>query len=345
MFEDDSTVDNSEGATTSNDNDANVSASQDALENSSDSSVDNAENEGEKNQDSDGHKTIQEAIAAAIESGAENEGESPASKEDQEKKDADKVAADTARLDKNPRFQEVIAQRDLAQNELEEFKPVREAIKNSHLSNDDALETLKLGDSVNRALVGETDPVEVINQLVPIIQALQSAAGLLLPPDLHAAVGEGKLSKEYAHQLAKERAANMTMSNKAERDKKAKEANELRATNDHIEKVKANVLKATTDWEAKQQAMDPDYEPKRKLIYNAVTATVLARKQQGLITTAEDAVAISDAAYKEVSAILANALPKRQNVQRSMPGGAPSSKVVIKPATRKDAIMGVLSGS
>lgn len=341
----DETVDNMEGATTSETQDANTIASQDASDTSSVSDVDNAENPGDTNEDNKAPQSIKDAIAAAINGSEESDEESPPSVEDQEKKEAEKVAADTARLDKNPRFQEVIAERNLAQDELKEFEPIREVLKDSFLSSEDAVETLRIGNSINRALSGDIDPAEALNGLIPIVQALQNAAGLIMPADLQQAINEGKLSKDYAQQLAKERAANMLMANKAERLKKAQELKEVEETNKKINLVRQNVEKATTDWETKQRAIDPDYEPKRKLIYTAITAAVLARKQQGLLTTPEEAVAISNAVYKEVSDSLAVAYPKRQAVRpNNMSGGAPSSKVVVKPATRKDSIMAVLNG-
>lgn len=331
----DSTVDNMEGATTSND--ANTSASQDASGNSSNPDVDNAAIKGDTGEGA--APTLKDAIAASLgKASEESEGEPPASPEDQEKKDAEKAAADTARLDKNPRFQEVIAERDHARNELKQFEPIREFLKNSILSEQDSVATLQIGNSVNRALSGEEDPVSVLNQLAPIVQALQAAAGLLLPPDIQQAVNDGQISKKYAEDLAKQRAANAGLVNKTEREKQALQAFQQQQVEQQIHAIKMDVSKAVTDWETKQRKIDPDYEPKRELIYNQVTAALLARRNEGKVTTAKDAIDISEAAYQKVSDVLQNAYPKRQAVGKNISGGAPSSKIIVKPTDFASAI-------
>lgn len=343
MFEDE-TVDNSEGATTST-NDDNEIASQDALENSSDSSVDNAQENGEIKDGSTGHKTAREAIAAALREGSEeSEEESPASVEDQEKQEAAKSEADNARLDKNPRFQEVIAERDNARNELKSFEPIKEIINNSGLSNEDFAATMQLGADYNRVMSGEKDPIDLLNMLVPIVQNLQSVAGFILPGDLQKAVQEGQISKEYAQDLAKQRIASAAAENRTQKLLAAQEAEKQRAQNQQIEITRQNVHKATNDWEAKQKSIDPDYEQKRQLVYNNISAVIAQKTLAGQRVSPQEAIQICDASYEKVNEYLSGVLPRRNGGNRSMPGGAPSSKIVVKPATRKDAIAAALRG-
>ncbi len=343
MFEDE-TVDNSEGATTST-NDDNGIASQDALESSSDSSVDNAQDNGETKEGDAGPKTMKEAIAAALREGSEeSEEESPASAEDQEKQEAAKSEADNARLDKNPRFQEVIAERDKVRNELKEFEPVREIIKNSGLSNDDFAATLQLGADYNRVMSGEKDPVELLNLLVPIVQNLQSVAGFILPGDLQQAVQEGQISKQYAQDLAKQRIASAAAENRTQKLIAAQQAEEQNRQNQQIEVTRQNVHKATNDWEAKQKSIDPDYEQKRQLVYNNISAVIAQKTLAGQRVSPQEAIQICNASYEKVNGYLSGVLPRRNGGNKSMPGGAPSSKIVVKPATRKEAIAAALRG-
>lgn len=340
----DTTVDNSEGAATSN-NDANEIAASAAPGESSTLGVDNANNNGDTKQN-DGPKTTAEAIADAMEPGSNESDEAPPpSAEDQEKIEAEKTAASNARLDKNPRFQEVIAQRDQYQDELKKYAPIQEALKDSYLDNDNAIATLKLGDSINRALVGDGDPIDALNQIVPIVQALQSAAGLLLPADLQQAVSDGQISKKYAEDLAKQRATSALLGHKMEREQKVREQKEVEAANVHIGQIRNDVNKAVVDWETQQQQTDPDYEPKRQLIYDAITATLIARKNQGLITTPQEAVEISKTAYDKVSKVLSAAYPKRNSIQKPINNGAPSSKVDKQPANRREAIRLAVEGT
>lgn len=343
MF-DNETVDNSEGATTST-NDDNGIASEDALESSSNSSVDNAEENGEIKDDQSAPKTMKEAIAAALKQGSEeSEGESPASAEDREKQEAAKADADNARLDKNPRFQEVIAERDNARNELKGYEPIKEIIDKSGLSNEDFAATMQLGADYNRVMSGEKDPIELLNLLVPIVQNLQSVAGFILPGDLQRAVQEGQISKEYAHDLAKQRTASAMAKNKTDRLIEAQKAEEQQRQNQQIENTRQSVHKATNDWESKQKSIDPDYEQKRQLVYNHISAVIAQKTLAGQRVSPQEAIQICDASYNKVNEYLQGVLPRRNNGNRSMPGGAPSSKIVVKPATRKEAIAAVLRG-
>ena len=339
MF-DNETVDNTEGATTSND-DKEIT-SQDVPGDSSTLGVDNAENNGETKQDADGPKTIKEAMLQALNGDQDPNGESPASK-DQEKLASEKAAELDSRLDKHPRFQEVIAQRDQATKELEEYKGVHEFLKTSTLSVDDRMATLQLGDKVNRVLTGDADPVEVLNELVPIIRAIQSKAGMILPDDIQRAVDEGKINPEYAKDLAATRAKTETMQNKAAQEEERKKQSQIQEYNKHVTAVRAEVSKAITDWETKYRGIDPDYEQKRELVYDAITVAVNNWNAQGKLVTAKDAVEISEAAYKKVNEKLQKAFPARHNIQqKNTSSSAPAQKVEKQPTTKREAMFAAL---
>ncbi|MES3016211.1 MAG: hypothetical protein V4721_00470 [Bacteroidota bacterium] len=335
MPEDNLTLDNSEGASTSTDDDYEIPA-----DSSTDGNGDDT-NKGDTKEDE--KQTRTDAIANAL-GESESEGESPASKKSDQDKEAEeegekKKDADVdSRLDKNPRFQAVIAEKNTLQEKLKQYEPA-----DSTMNDKDRLATLHIGESVNRALLGQANPQDVLAMLAPIVEQLQSAAGLVLPDDLKQAVENGDISEKYARDLAKERASNAAMQNSSEFEKNKQKEEQTRKDNEYLARLNDGVKKAVVDWEVIQKAKDPDYALKSSLVYAQINAVALSRKTAGMLTTPEDAVKIADQALKQVSELLQKAAPGKRQIRPNLQGSTPAGKPIqAKPADRRAAIAAAL---
>lgn len=328
------TVDNFEGATTSDTDDNAVL---------SDPSTEGNGNESEGDIKPDTKLTLTDAIEASLnEQGLEEEEGSPAS-EDQDNETEDEASGEDqngedSRLDKNPRFQELIGQKRALEEELKVYEPYRKFAETSTLNDEEKMNTLNFGEAINRALLGKDDPKRVLQELSPIVTALQNAAGLVIPADIQEAIDKGEISEEYAQRLVSANAEKEAIRNQNEYDKKKAEENQMAQTRQQAAEVKEQVLDSVNKWEVNQMAQDPDYEQKKPMLDSLIKAELTARNAKGEFITPNVAIEISNNALAQVNGMLGGTLTKPKS-RGSLPSGAArGSKVKTKPKSIEDAI-------
>lgn len=337
---DNETFDNDEGANTSIQDDNNGTLS----DSSTEGNDDNGDIKNDQQEDSSRADAISDALG---DSEDDSEEESPASKsqdeDDSDEGDEKKQSEEDSRFDKHPRFQAIIAEKKELEEKLKAYEPIEAVLKDSTMNQDDRLATLQLGESVNRALLGQADPTEVLQSLMPLIEQLQAAAGLVLPDDIKQAVEDGEISEKYAQALAKERAEKAAMQNRTEFEDTKRKQLEQQQKNQEIQQLKSQVLTAVTDWETQQMNSDPDYEQKRELVYSHILADLQKRNAAKQVITAQDAILISNNALSKVTSLMQKALPGKQPIRPNLSSGVPGSKTQgQRPATRAEAIAAAL---
>lgn len=162
--------------------------------------------------------------------------------------------------DKGPipyeRFQEVVKERDTFKQTVEAYKQRADnydSIASFCQSNQITGEQFKTALRIQGLL--NTDPAKALEELQPVIDALKSFKGEVLPQDLQSAVDEGQLSLQFAKEIASMRAQSQFGQQKVEHDRKQWEARQqAEQTKQMVDSVKA--------WETSKKSSDPDFKPK-----------------------------------------------------------------------------------
>jgi hypothetical protein len=273
---------------------------------------------------------------AAAPAAGEAKPEQPAAQDGAEKTAADPAAqADADKLlpfHKHPRWIEVMGERNEALRKVDLYKADHEALQGirgymaQHNLQDAEVQN---GFAIMAAI--KTDPARALTMLQPYITELQKVLGHELPDDLRERVEEGRTDEESAKELARARATlQRTQASAAERANQEAQAALV---------AQGNARAAAADnWVATQQTTDPDFARKAPLLKGAVLEIVAEWDAQGKpVRTAEDAVAITKAAYQRTTDRLRAALPAKPTI-RHVPSSNSSSQVAgPRPKTLREA--------
>jgi hypothetical protein len=217
------------------------------------------------------------------------------------------------RFDKNPRFQQLIRER----NEL------REAASKGQLTDEDR--------ELLAAIKSYRDnPDGAIKALNPILEDLGALSGSgPLPDDLAEAVEMGEISEQYARDLVKAQAHQKAAT---ARQEQYEQEQVRRAQETHLTEVRSRY----TEIEAKFRKSDPDYDKKQELVQS-----LALRMAPGGVKSADQLVEIMTAAKKKVDEAYGVAKPKPKPV-RPVSGQAPT-RTQRKPQSYDDIINDRLS--
>lgn len=185
------------------------------------------------------------------------------------------------------------------------------------------------------------EPEKALEALAPVIQQLQRFNGQGdLPENLQADVDAGRITEEYAHQLAKEQTRSEFYRSQTTqiRDRVATERTEAeqRAAEEATTQVKTSVDAWEEDWKAK----DPDFDKKHRRVRERVLALTM---EEGHPTTPEGALAVAKRALKEVNDEIKALLPPKPS-SRNVTGGS-SVKTAPQPASLAEAIANAVNGA
>ena len=336
---DNETFDSHEGADTSIQDDNNGLPA--------DSSTDGTENNeelGDTKESQQEGPSREDAMSEALgdsEDDLEEDSPAPEDQEDEqtEEEKAKKDTVEDTRFDKHPRFQALIAKNNELEEKYKAFEPLEQFFKESTMNETDRTATFRVGEAINRALIGQSDPNQALQMLSPILEQLQTAAGLTLPDDIKKAVENGEISEKYAQDLAKQRAEADAANNRNQFETNKKQEQEKRDREIQFNQLKTQVNNATSAWEAQQRSQDPDYEQKRELVYSHIAAELQRRNNANQITTAEDAILISNKALSKVNELLQKSLPVKTPMRPNLQGNSYSSKQKAqKPTSRAEAM-------
>lgn len=135
------------------------------------------------------------------------------------------------------------------------------------------------------------DPAKALEMLAPLWQAVQAAAGEVLPPELQQAVDAGHLDPEYAKHLAKQLAGGQSAEQRLAADRQRNEAAEA-------ERFQTQMVGTATGWERKKAETDPEFKARADLVKEVVQARVYADPPK----TAADLLKMLDQADADVRA-------------------------------------------
>jgi hypothetical protein len=251
---------------------------------------------------------------------------------------ADPSEADLKKLrpETRRRFEQLLAQRNEARQALQSYEPelaqhrqLQGYLQEHQLAPDDVNILLGVGASLRRG-----DYQSFLQGVTPYVMAAQEALGLRISTDLQSQVDDGLIDENAARELTR------TRHRAAQAEARLQDFNQVATTQQQAQQIEG-IRSAVDTWEQGIQRRDPDY---------AQMSGAVRRYAQGLLQergtprTAQEAVALTQAAYDEVRATFGARQPAPRPT-RSTPSsihvatGTPNAE----PRNLKEAVVMALS--
>jgi hypothetical protein len=148
--------------------------------------------------------------------------------------------------------------------------------------------------------------------VAPFVRTAQEYLGIVLPNDLAQRVRAGHMTEQAAREFARERFDH-------QRAEIRRGEVEVSSQRQHVEHVQLDVQRAVTSLENRFAASDPDYKAKATSVRRVAQA--MLHERGGQITSVQEALDITKAAYDEVSAQMRAIVPRPKATNR-LPNGS-----------------------
>lgn len=259
------------------------------------------------------------------EAGKETETETTDSeKKPEEETEPEPIPDDDPRLDKHPRFQQLIAERNDLKPRAEQY----DLIERFRADNGLSVEEVARGFEIMAAM--KNDPVRAAQMLGEHMHVLRAFTGEELPRDLAEKVDAGTIAEEDARELASRRAQEVFERERAQRTQaqfaQTQQAQQAQA---HASTLSA----AAIAWENSILTRDPDYLSKQPLILDRARSLIALEPP----ANAEAVAKLMDRAHKEVTDHMRKLIPKKP-VTTQTSNGQSSNTAKPVPKTLAEAI-------
>jgi len=202
----------------------------------------------------------------------------------------------------HPAWKRVLKERDDARALAESTKPLIE--KQQEIDNLCKTHNINLQELLEVAVQLDTEPDKALAKLEPIVSALRGLTGKASPtelaPDLAGRVKEGVLDPETAAEINKLRLQNQRLEAQGKRTTQS-------TAQQQAQQLVANMTTAMNTWDEAKLKTDTDFEKKRDLIQDRW----LKLNAVSPVKTVEQAVALCEQAWKEVTESLSKFLPPK----------------------------------
>jgi hypothetical protein len=304
------------------------SENQDELEQKQDQEVLSSSTESETEED------LLSVVQSAIDEDQPEETESQSVENETEEVETDiplteeseKEVLDNVPLHLQPRFKEVIAEKNEYKKGHEQYEKIQSSLREMKLSAEETAQGLSIMGLM------KSNPQAALEALQPIISNLQQVTGQVIPEDIQQKIEDGYMDEDVGKELARARAdveiqknANQQMLNEQEQMK----------TQDHLNVIAQSV----TNWEENIRKTDPDFELKQDEIDDRVSALV---RENGRPNSSEDALALAQNAYETVNKRHQSRMGAKRPI-RSLSGGKLGGSPVPEPKSLMDAVQNALA--
>lgn len=246
--------------------------------------------------------------------------------QDGEEEDPDKAVP----FHEHPRWKEVLAERNKAREERDEFRQKAEEVDQIHAfmqSQNLTPEEVAEGYQIMAAI--KNDPAAAYERLQQVFKQVSLASGKALPDDLQQKVDDGLVDEDTAYELAQKRAqGSMTQAQlRSQQERMQRESHETQ---------RREIARAVSDWENGVKNRDPEYGKKQKLVERTARA-LMAERQPG---TVQEALDLVQEAYKTVNEDLKQFRPAKPPVNAPLGSGQSSAtkKASVAPKSMEEAI-------
>lgn len=266
---------------------------------------------------------------------AQEDAEAQGAGESEEEKDA------KLPFHQHPRWQEVIAQRNEAREQLatiqaqveqhrekvEQFDRISAYMEQARLSPDEVNKGYHI-----MALM-KADPVAALRELAPYVMDLQRYSGDVLPDDLRREVDAGYITVERAKEIAMLRAGHTVSRQNAEAERAAREQRETANTRNAM-------IAVVNQLEQQWRTTTPDFDRVYPLLEAELAKLAYATPPK----TADEARQLAETAKANVDRMLVNLLPKPTPMREPGATGRNPSNVIAQPKTSREAMELALRG-
>jgi hypothetical protein len=247
-------------------------------------------------------------------------------------KDADEPIRNP-RTETEHRFNRVLKLRKQAEAQIEELRPMAQAMQSMRsFAETHGLQREDITDAMELARLLRTDRRKAYQEIQRLGAAMAQEFGDSdLPEDLQDAVADGRLSDEYARELARERAARKHEETRVQQVSERQVAE--RQQREQTEFVRS-IETALSAYESEWRGSDPDFATKQQLVQDRVTALISSGQ---VPKNSAEAVQMMKDARAHVEKTLAPVLQKRRTETRDLSGGATGNSRGGEPKTVLEA--------
>jgi len=240
------------------------------------------------------------------------------------KDDASKVHAkpeEKLPFHNHPRWKEVLQERDQYKVKSEQYTKIENYMTSNGLQPNEVAEGFYVMSLIRN------NPIEAYKVLHGHLQKLAPVVGAVLPKDIEEKVDQGSLDAESARELAQARARANVLSQQQQRSMVEQQTKEEKSRRE-------SARSAVVSWENSIRQRDPDYSAKQQFIRDRVRAMI----QQGEPSSSQEAVAIVEKAYAEVTEQMLKVMPRPQSSRQAVSTASSSVSAQPKPRSLLDVV-------
>lgn len=285
-----------------------------------------------------------EEVAAETTEGTESAAESTETETPTEEKPEDTVQAvldkpedEKLPFHKEPRFQELVGEKNKYKGEVEQLKPLAaQAQALSDFTRQHNIQPQQLEQALTYLRFLNSEPEKALEMLRPTYEKLTQYTGERLPADLQERVAAGTLDAALAKELAQARARQEYQGTRQQMSQQQQAAQSQQANQGVV-----------ASWATSKMELDPDFKPKQAGMpdgkWEFVHKELLNQGGVQAFKDPQDALAKTEAAYAEANKFFgqfrkAAAVKKKINSTNSQSN---ASAVVKTPA---DVVKAIMSG-
>lgn len=268
--------------------------------------------------------TTKQADAKSSNAESNGQSETPGSETDP-KASLDETAKDKTKPDapeklpfhNHPRWKEVVSERDSLKPKADQFEKITTFMSSNGLSTQEVAEGFQI-----MALM-KTNPAEAHKKISEYKAKLDIYVGDKLPDNIAKKVEEGFVDPESAKELAALKA-----------NKELQAQRQVYAQQQYAAQAQTGMHNAVISWEQQMKVKDPDWSTKEGLITDRVRSLMSSERP----ATAEQAIALVERAYSQISDQLNRIAPKRTNMN-PVRSSTSSATVNVSPKSLKEAVL------
>jgi hypothetical protein len=252
--------------------------------------------------------------------------------------DDEKAAQEAVNPATRKKINKLLKQRYELRNEVAQLRPVAQIgdelqtfATTNDLSGDDIIMTLNMAAALRRG-----DYQSFYQAVAPYVRKAQEYLGVVLPGDLQERVQQGHMSPQAATEFAR------TRFDKELADARIQDA-EIAQSSSGLQALQAEIQRGVTALEGRYAASDPDYKAKAGHVRRMAQA--LLHEHGGKISTVQEALDITKAAYAEVNKTFRQLQPAPRATNPVPNGYGTSPAVHREPKTLMEAALQGLAAS
>ena len=269
---------------------------------------------------------------------SEEHGASTETEVEEAKVPLDKPEDEKLPFHKEPRFQELVKEKNDYKQQLEAVKPQVERVKvlDSYIAQHN-IQPAQLQSALEYLRLLNSNPAEAYKMLKPTYEQLSQFTGDILPEDLQDRVAAGTLDAELAKEIAQSRGSKQWQS-----------AQQQMQGATQLQRAEMAIQGSIDAWASATMAKDPDLKPKAQGAVDGkweyVDMKLRSLRQQNPPKTPQEAITLTEQAYAEANKFFGTHRVQRQVVKKSIQSNNNSQNASAVVKSAEDVTRAILAG-